>query len=129
MPCPSAVLFGVLGESPPPPRPLWQPAPSESKVEMENTGNTTVGVNARLYERIAIRLSQYQPFKRLGIRVLDRLCDRCLTSGRCVSDLYKDSWYIPTDELGCPSFCALLAHLESMDESEVATTDLDVISF
>ncbi len=83
----------------------------------------------RLYERIAIRLSQCQPFKRLGIRVLDRLCDRCLNSGRCVSDLYKDSWYIPADELGCPGFCALLAHLEAMDESEVATTDLDNISF
>ncbi len=96
---------------------------------MKNTGNTTVGVKARLYERLAIRLSLNRPFRWLGIRALDRLCDRCLNSGRCISDLYKDSWYIPADELGCPGFCAMLSHLESMDELKVATADQDVISF
>ncbi len=100
---------------------------------MENMGNTTVGVDARLYERLAIRLSLSRPSRRLGIWALDRLCDRCSKSGRCISDLFGDACrHTTADELGCPCWCRTISCLKSMDEPEAdnaATSDLDEIPF
>ncbi len=83
----------------------------------------------RPHERILIGLSEYRPLRQLGIRAADRLCERCLESGRRVNDAHKGRWRIPADELDCPGWCALLSHLEDRALPKAPDAGFDDIPF
>ena len=89
----------MVGELEPPLPPVWQPVSPESRVKMESTGNAQIGIEARWYERLIFCTPD--GFTRpLKAAVVERLANRCLKSGRCISDVYPD-WIIAcTDAIG-----------------------------
>lgn len=98
---------------------------------MEDTRKTNIGVNARVYEQVAIKLALSGHFPRVTTSVVDRLCERCATSGKCITDAY-DSFVVgstSSSELDCPGWCELLSHLKSLDEEVEASTSSSTIGF
>lgn len=57
---------------------------------------------------------------RVSTKVVDALCERCFHSGKCMYDAY-DSFTCGSNaacDLGCPGYCELLAHLESLQDGK-----------
>lgn len=96
----------VAGELAPPPPPVWQPVFPGSRKEMENTRNAQVGIEARRYERLILRLS-VDALQSIRAKIINALASRCSKSGRCISDVYPALIVLHADceSLGCPGWC------------------------
>lgn len=90
---------------------------------------TTIGVADRAYERAAMKLSLLGRFVRTSTKIIDALCERCSTSGKCICDVY-DRFICESNaacDLGCPGYCELLAHLESL-QGDTSVPSCDSVS-